>query len=59
MKKIKGFFLDVKKEISKVKWPSKKDMVKYSITTITFVAFFALFFLGLDLINAYIRTIGA
>ena len=59
MKKVKEFFGDVKKEISKVKWPNKKDMVKYSITTISFIAFFALFFLGLDLINAYIRTIGA
>ena len=59
MKKVKDFLFDVKKEVSKVKWPSKKDMFKYSITTITFVAFFALFFLGLDLVNAYIRTIGA
>ena len=30
MKKIKDFFVSVKKEISKVKWPTKKDMIKYS-----------------------------
>ena len=36
MKKIKEFFHEVKKEISKVKWPTKKDMVKYSIATIVF-----------------------
>lgn len=59
MKKIKNFFKDVKKEVSKVKWPSKKDMFKYSLTTIIFIVFFAFFFLGIDLVNAYIRTLGA
>ena len=44
MKKIKEFFHEVKKEISKVKWPSRKDMVKYTITTVLFVIFFALLF---------------
>ena len=43
MKKIKEFFKDVKKEISKVKWPTKKNMVKYSLTTILFVLFFVWF----------------
>ena len=37
MKKIKNFFKDVKKEISKVKWPTKKDMFKYSLTVILFI----------------------
>ena len=46
MKKIKNFFKDVKKEVSKVKWPTKKDMFKYSLTVILFIVFFALFFLG-------------
>ena len=44
MKGIKKFFGEVRKELSKVKWPSKKDMVKYSIATIVFVIFFAAFF---------------
>ncbi len=43
MKKIMKFFSEVKKELSKVKWPSRKDMVKYSISTICFVIFFAAF----------------
>ena len=59
MKKIKNFFKEVKKEMSKVKWPSKKDMFKYSLTTVIFIAFFAVFFLSLDFINAFIRTLGA
>ena len=44
MKRLKKFFSEVKKELSKVKWPNKKDMVKYSIATITFVIFFSGFF---------------
>ena len=38
--KVVTFFKEVKSEISKVKWPSKKDMVKYSIATIIFIVFF-------------------
>ena len=57
MKKIKKFFNEVKKELSKVKWTSKKDMVKYSIATISFVIFFALFFYLIDLAVAFIKTL--
>jgi preprotein translocase subunit SecE len=32
-------FQEVKKEVSKVKWPSKKDMIKYSVATISFIVF--------------------
>lgn len=46
------FFGEVKKEVSKVKWPSRKDMVKYSIATISFIVFFALFFFIIDMIMA-------
>ena len=59
MKKVKLFFKDVKKEISKIKWPNNKSMVKYTITTVSFVIFFALFFTAIDLLIALIRSIGA
>ena len=39
----KKLFSGVRSEMAKVKWPSKKDMVKYSIATISFIVFFALF----------------
>lgn len=58
MKKIKNFFKDVKKEISKVKWPTKKNMVKYTVTVVVFILFFALFFFALDLIIAYVKSLG-
>lgn len=50
------FFKEVKSEVSKVKWPSKKDMVKYSVATIVFVVFFALFFYLIDLIIAILKA---
>ena len=53
----KGFLHEVKVEMDKVKWPSKKDMVKYSIATIVFVIFFALFFYGIDLILALLKEV--
>ena len=57
MKKIKKFLSEVRKELSKVKWPSKKDMIKYSIATITFVIFFAVFFYLIDLGVAFIKAL--
>ena len=46
------FFAEVRKEVSKVKWPSRRDMIKYSIATISFIVFFALFFFIIDMIMA-------
>ena len=57
MKKIKDFFVSVKKEISKVKWPTKKDMIKYSVITVMFIVFFALFFVLLDFIISYVKVL--
>ena len=52
-----GFFKEVKAEMSKVKWPSRKDMVKYSIATIVFVIFFALFFYAIDFLLALLKEV--
>ena len=57
MKKVKQFFSEVRKELGKVKWPNRKDMVKYSIATISFVIFFALFFYLIDLGVAAIKSL--
>lgn len=54
-KKKSGFFHEVRKEVSKVKWPSKKDMIKYSIATIVFIIFFAIFFYLIELILALLK----
>lgn len=58
MKKIKEFFKDVKKEVSKVKWPTRKNMAKYTMTTVAFILFFALLYAALDVIIALIKSLG-
>lgn len=57
MKKIKDFFISVKKETSKIKWPTKKEMIKYSGATISFMVFFGLFFFVLDVVFAFIKSL--
>ena len=57
MKKIRNFLIDVKHELKKVKWPNKKNMITYSVATISFIIFFALFFTMSDLILAGIKVL--
>lgn len=47
----------VKSEFSKIHWPSKKDMVRYSIASIFFIIFCALFFYLINVIFALIQTL--
>ena len=47
----------VKSEAKKVHWPTKKDMVKYSIATVLFIVFCSLFFYVIDIIFALIQSI--
>ena len=53
----KKLFSGVRSEMAKVKWPSKKDMVKYSIATIFFIVFFGLFFYCIDLLLALLKEV--
>ena len=55
MKKIAQFFLGVKKEMGKVRWPNRKEMVKYSVATISFIIVFA--FVGSDAILSAIMKV--
>lgn len=50
-KKVKknGYFKEVGKELSKVKWPDKKDIIKYTIATIVCVLIVVGFFLLLTM----------
>ena len=44
MKKLVRYFVNVKKEMKKVRWPKKKEMIKFSVATISVLCFFMLFF---------------
>lgn len=57
MKKVIKFFKGVKKEISRVRWPNKKEMIKYSIATIVFIVFFSAFFYLFDTIVAMLMEL--
>lgn len=56
-KEKKHFFKDVKGELKKVRWPLKKEMIKYSIATLIFMVILGLFFVAADLIIAGIRMV--
>ncbi len=58
MKKILRYFIGVKKEMERVRWPNMQHMIKYSVATIITIMFFALFFYLIDIIVAIIKTAG-
>ena len=47
----------VKSEFLKVHWPTKENMIKYSIATIFFIIFCAGFFYLIDIIFALIQSL--
>lgn len=55
--KFRIFCHGVKSETLKVHWPSKKDMIKYSIATVVFIVFCSLFFYLIDVIFALVQSI--
>ena len=59
MKKLARFFVRVKKEMKKVRWPKKKEMIKFSVATISVLCFFMLFFSGIDaLLGVIVKVFG-
>ncbi len=57
MKKLAKFLVNVKKEMKKVKWPDKKQMMENSIATFTCILVFGVFFAGLDLILSAVKMV--
>ena len=59
--KKEGYFKGVSKELSKVKWPDKKEVFKYTVSTIIFilivVAFFVLLTMGMSLVIKYFKGV--
>lgn len=50
------YFKGVKKEISRIRWASKKELIKYSLSTILFMVFFGVFFYAIDILVALLRS---
>ena len=57
-KKFSNFIAGVKVEFKRVKWPSKKEMFKYSVATIIFIIACSLFFYLIDVIIAALHALG-
>lgn len=53
--KKESYFKKMKKEIALVKWPTAKEVLKYSITTISLCIFIVLFFVVLNLLLSFIK----
>ncbi len=50
-----GFFTSLKSEMKKVKWPSFKEIVKYTIATIILIIIIALLFEVLNIIISLVK----
>jgi preprotein translocase subunit SecE len=58
MQGIGNFFREVGSEMRKVSWPKRKELTSYTITVLSTVVFFTLFFAVIDLgISNLIRFI--
>lgn len=53
--KKESFFVGVRTELSKVKWPTKKEVLKYTFSTIVFIIFLVLFFVLMQLIMSLVK----
>ncbi|MEG0022413.1 MAG: preprotein translocase subunit SecE [Bacilli bacterium] len=56
-KKVVRFFINIKQEMKKVKWPTKKEMITYSSAALIFIIGFAAFFSLTDLLITGIRIL--
>ena len=52
------FFKGVKSEWKRVKWPSKKEMIKYSVATIILIVGCSVFFYVIDVLLAFLHSLG-
>lgn len=53
--KKEGYLKQVRKELKLVKWPTFKEVLKYTISTIVFVMILCAFFLLLNLLMSVIK----
>ena len=56
-KRISKYFKGVFKEIKRIRWTDRKDLLKYSICTVMFVLFFGIYFYAIDWIVLLVRSL--
>ena len=57
MKSIGKYFKGVKKEISRIRWTTGKELVKYSITTVAFMLCLGVYFYAIEILVAFVRDV--
>ncbi|MFC0297844.1 preprotein translocase subunit SecE [Geobacillus jurassicus] len=58
MQRVTNFFREVVRELKKVSWPNRKELVNYTAIVLATVAFFTVFFAVVDLgISELIRLV--
>ncbi|MBR1416972.1 MAG: preprotein translocase subunit SecE [Bacilli bacterium] len=53
--KKESFLKGTHKEMKQVRWPSGKEVIKYSIATVFLVLFCVAFFVLIDLLSSFIK----
>ena len=56
-KKIGKYFKGVFKEFKRIKWTTRKDLIKYSVASVCFVVFFGLYFYIVELLAVFLRSL--
>jgi preprotein translocase subunit SecE len=54
---ISKYFKGVGKEVKRIRWTTKNDLIKYSISTIAIMIIFGIFFYGVDIIVSLLRSL--
>lgn len=54
---ITKYFRGVKKETSRIRWTTGKELLKYSTTTITFMLVLGVYFYAIDMLVSFIRSV--
>lgn len=55
--KKENYFKSIKKELKLVKWPTFKEVVKYTLATIIFCVVLCAFFILLNMLMAWIKGV--
>lgn len=56
-KRILKYFKGVFKEIKRIRWTDKKELLKYSVATLLFVCFFGVYFYAIDWLVLLVRSL--
>lgn len=51
------YFKGVKKELSRIRWTKGKELVKYSVTAVSFMIFLGAYFYAIDMLVSLLRSV--